>query len=103
MRLVLFLLTFFFIFSAVNDCCLSEVQEELSKISKTSNSEKDHSEDSEACEDCQCSSFCAYNLVVHNPGSSIIGQLSFSLPLVYFLKVAEITNIPDPIFHPPIA
>ncbi len=102
MKVVLLIFSLLFLISATNDCCLTELEEELTKITKTTHADEDHSEESESCEDCKCSTFCSYNIIT--VVSLPVLQLPSSLPhqISFFMEPKKEKNIPDTIFHPPI-
>lgn len=103
MKVVFLIFSFLFLFSALNDCCLSEIEEELTKITKTTHSEGEHSDESEACEECQCSTFCSYTFFTESLASAILEPVTYSQSLMYFLNVTKEQSISESIFHPPIA
>lgn len=103
MKVLLMLLSFVFFFSATNDCCLTDIQEELSEMTSSAHSDAEHSSESESCEECQCASFCSYTLL------SEIHFFDVPAPTYSFYKIdinpnsgKQITR-PYLIFHPPIA
>lgn len=102
MKALLLILSLFFLVSATNDCCLTELEEELTKVTKTTHADEDHSEEPESCEDCKCSTFCSYNIIT--VVSLPVLQLPSSLPhhISFFMELKKEKNIPDSIFHPPI-
>lgn len=102
MKVLLLILSLFFLFSATNDCCLTELEEELTKVTKTTHADEDHSEEPESCEDCKCSTFCSYNIITVVSLPEL--QLPSSSPhlVSFFIQPVEEKNIPDTIFHPPI-
>ena len=103
MKIVLLLFSFFFLFSATNDCCISEFEEELNKITETSHSEDEHSEEEGSCEDCTCSTFCSYNIITVVTHASVIVPSSYTIQHIYSIQFAKVKNLPNPVFHPPIA
>jgi|GEM_PF-3404205 hypothetical protein len=103
MRIVFVFLSLIFFISATNDCCLSDIGEELTKISKATHSDDDHANDSEPCEECQCSAFCSYNLVLTSFKSELSNFSSLPQTLIFELRSAKEKRISENIFHPPIA
>lgn len=104
MKVVLLIFSLFFLVSAANDCCLTELEEELTKVSKTTHADDDddHSEDSEACEECQCSTFCSYNIITEVSHSNLLLPFSSIQEVRFFSEPVKEKNIPESIFHPPI-
>jgi hypothetical protein len=104
MKVVLLIFSLFFLVSAANDCCLTELEEELTKVSKTTHADDDddHSEDSEACEECQCSTFCSYNIITVVSHSNLLLPFSSIQEVCFFSEPVKEKNIPESIFHPPI-
>ncbi len=105
MKVVLLIFSLFFLVSAANDCCLTELEEELTKVSKTTHADDDdddHSEDSEACEECQCSTFCSYNIITEVSHSNLLLPFSSIQEVCFFSEPVKEKNIPESIFHPPI-
>lgn len=102
MKVALLIFSLFFLVSAANDCCLTELEEELTKVSKTTHADDDHSEETEACEDCQCSTFCSYNIITEVSHSILLLPSSFVQKVSFFSEPVKEKNIPESIFHPPI-
>ena len=103
MKVLLILLSFVFFFSATNDCCLTDIQEELTELTSSAHSDAEHGSETESCEGCQCAAFCSYNLM------SEINYIDVPVPNYSFYKIdihpvtgKQITR-PFLIFHPPIA
>lgn len=71
MKILFLIFPLLFLFSATNDCCLTEVQEELAKAASVSHSHDASTEHEERedldCPECLCPTFCSYNLLVDKP------------------------------------
>jgi hypothetical protein len=103
MRILFLLFSFTFLFSAMNDCCLSEVEEVLTKISQNVDSDTEHPEEHDECEDCKCSTFCSYNIVSQKSLFEFSGPLSRKIVPLFYVKIAKEKTVPGNIFHPPIS
>lgn len=106
MKILFLIFPLLFLFSATNDCCLTEVQEELVKTASVSHShdastEPEEREDSN-CSECLCSTFCSYNLLVEK--SRIYLNLSHTVRYIKFppAPADKEASYPLIIFHPPI-
>lgn len=102
MKLFLLIFSFLFLVSAVNDCCLVELEEELTKTTKITHFDDEHSEDSDNCEDCKCSAFCSYSIITTVSYVTISTPSSSHQRLVFFIQPTKEKSIPNSIFHPPI-
>lgn len=103
MKTLLLILACMFLFSATNDCCLTDIHEELVEMTSSAHSDAEHQNESEGCEECQCAAFCSYNLVskidlFYVPGPSVA---FYSIEVN--LNSGKRINRPYLIFHPPIA
>ena len=103
MKVFFLILSMFFLYTATQDCCLTELTEEIEKIELASHNDEDHQNEADNCEECQCSTFCSYNL--------LITGLKISVPQPQIIQIANISTLssdkevsqPFIIFHPPIA
>jgi hypothetical protein len=106
MKILFLIFPLLFLFSATNDCCLTEVQEELVKTASVSHSHDTSTEHEERedinCPECFCSTFCSYNLLVDKPSI----YLNFSQTVKYLKFPPALADkeasYPLLIFHPPI-
>ncbi len=87
----------------MNDCCLAEVEEELTKISKSVDADIEHSEENDECEDCNCSTFCSYNILTQVSYFELSDPPSLEVSAQFYVKLAKEKTIPQSIFHPPIS
>lgn len=103
MKVLFLILSMFFLYTATQDCCLTEIKEEIEKIELASHNDVDHQNEADNCEECQCSTFCSYNL--------LNTDLKINVPQPQISQIVNITSLPQDkevsqpfvIFHPPIA
>lgn len=103
MRFFLTFFSLFFLFTAMSDCCVPELEEEFTEMTKTSTSENKDCSDSDSSEECHCDTFCSYNLVTEYFSPNLLKPLSQELTLNFILRVNKEKNISKLIFQPPIA
>lgn len=104
MKLIFLLTSFLTLFSAANDCCLSELEKELIEISQNHEicSEHENEKESESCESCHCSRFCSFTMLTRLENIEVPEpkfKLIWSYPRII---IASEKFYPFQIFHPPI-
>lgn len=103
MKLLFLLLSLVFSISAMNDCCLSEFEEELTNITYSDHSDGEHENEETECEECTCSTFCSYSLVTEQNQISIPSPKYVESGFQIFFPLGNEISHPFLIFHPPIA
>lgn len=103
MRVFLVILSIMFLVSAMNDCCLADIEQEVASSLDISHSEESHSSETEACEQCQCSNFCSYNIVIVTLDFEFSKPNSYLQTQNFISKHEKEIQISQSIFHPPIA
>lgn len=103
MKVFLVLFSLFFLSTAVNDCCLINLEKELTNLSQVEHVKYDHQSNMSHCDECECASFCTYDLLLQFPYSHPPIPLAKRASLIiYTPKILISTWLPS-IFHPPIA
>lgn len=94
MKVLFLLFLLLFTFATVNDCCLSDLNKELSSIVCNDTFDEEHDSNENECEHCLCSTFCSYSLLL------VEAIIAVPLPS-YKISVFQISPIlGNEIFHP---